>query len=316
MKRILGLLSIILLFVGCGNDDDDGVTRVPPRLLSEVEPENRAEILAYLRTHFYNYEEFQSPPADFDFRIRVDTIAGENSDKIPLIQQVDSAIVNVSSSQFGINDGEDDIPHQYYFLTAREGGGSSPTIADSTLLRFEGTLLNRTTFDSTNSFSWQELPFFVRGYANGVSQFRAGSAEGIVANSDGTVDITDSGIGLIVMPSGLGFFNSIIPGIPIYSPIVFTVELGTHIVDTDNDGDGIPSILEDMNGNSFLFDDNTDADSEESMGLLQPIVNFQDPDDDNDGILTRDEIIINTDGTISFPDTDGDGTPDYLDADS
>ncbi len=43
---------------------------------------------------------------------------------------------------------------------------------------------------------------------------------------------------------------------------------------------------------------------------------FLDPDDDGDGRPTRDEIIINEYGTITFPDTDGDGIPDHLDADS
>ena len=44
--------------------------------------------------------------------------------------------------------------------------------------------------------------------------------------------------------------------------------------------------------------------------------NYVDPDDDGDGRPTEDEIEINEDGTITFPDTDGDGVVDYLDSDS
>ena len=51
------------------------------------------------------------------------------------------------------------------------------------------------------------------------------------------------------------------------------------------------------------------------------MANFNDTDDDNDGILTIDEIKIDgvikkdANGIIIFPDTDGDGIPDHLDND-
>ena len=43
------------------------------------------------------------------------------------------------------------------------------------------------------------------------------------------------------------------------------------------------------------------------------IPNFLDPDDDGDGKRTRDEIVIGADGSLSFPDSNGNGIPDYLD---
>ena len=48
--------------------------------------------------------------------------------------------------------------------------------------------------------------------------------------------------------------------------------------------------------------DSTDADT---------IANYLDPDDDNDGILTKDEYDADGDGIVD--DSDGDGIPDYLD---
>ncbi len=72
-----------------------------------------------------------------------------------------------------------------------------------------------------------------------------------------------------------------------------------------DDDDGVPAELEDINGNGDLFDDDTDSDG---------IPNFLDVDDDNDNVLTEVEN-INDENNNQFPDTDGDGTPDYLDDD-
>ena len=63
-----------------------------------------------------------------------------------------------------------------------------------------------------------------------------------------------------------------------------------------------------------MGNDNTDAD-EEASSFQQSLANHADSDDDNDGIPTIEEIVINADGSITFPDTDGDGIPDYLDKD-
>jgi hypothetical protein len=76
--------------------------------------------------------------------------------------------------------------------------------------------------------------------------------------------------------------------------------------DLDHDNDGIPSWMEDLNGNGYLLDDDTDGDG---------VPNYIDNDDDGDGVLTIDEIIVHPDGTIEFPDYNNDGTPDYLDPD-
>jgi len=320
MKRFLSVFSIALLFASCGSDDND-VQITPPRLLSEVEPENRQEIITFLKTHFYNYEEFQNPPADFDFKIRVDTIAGNNADRIPLIQQVDSAVVNVSSLEFSLPDGEEDIPHQYYYLNARTGieTKDNPSVADSTFVRYEGKLLNGTSFDgSTTSPVWFDLARIqaplqgFRGFSEGMVNFKPGGEP--ISNPDGTFVVEDYGVGMMIFPSGLGGFNALTAGIPQYSPLIFEIDLFTINV-SDHDQDGIPSIQEDLNGNGYLFDDNTDEAEEQAAGFPSS-VNFLDVDDDDDGTLTRDEIIVNSDGTITFPDTDGDGVPDYLDKDT
>ncbi len=76
----------------------------------------------------------------------------------------------------------------------------------------------------------------------------------------------------------------------------------------DDDNDGIPSELEDLNANGNLEDDDSDGDG---------IPNYIDEDDDNDNVPTINENPdVNDDGNIDdAQDTDNDGTPDYLDTD-
>ncbi|MEB8330565.1 hypothetical protein OO009_14485 [Flavobacteriaceae bacterium KMM 6897] len=313
VNRIFLLFLLIGMVWSCKKDDGPSVESIPPRALDEVILENDAAIKEFLETHFYNYEEFANPTAEFNFKIKIDTISGDNAGKTPLMQQVQSETITVNNADLGL-EVEQSVEHTYYYLIAREGEGERPTIADSTFLKYEGSLLDGTVFDGTTNYSWQYLPFFLRGYSNGVSQLRAGN--NIVVNEDGTSSITNSGVGLVIMPSGLAYYNSVGAGnIPQYSPLIFKLDLGLMVANTDYDNDGIPSILEDLNGDGYLTNDNTDREAEVKArtGL---IANHLDVDDDGDGTPTREEIVIDANGNITFPDTDGDGIPDYLDKDT
>ncbi|NKI33511.1 FKBP-type peptidyl-prolyl cis-trans isomerase [Croceivirga thetidis] len=314
LKKILPVF-IVVLIASCGDDDDSNLEIVPPRLLADQIIEDDAAIQEYLATHFY---ELQTDPVFGGQRVVIDTIAGDNAGKDPMINDANlgTKVVNVSSNQVNLVEEENDIPHTLYYIIAREGEGISPTVADSTLLKYEGYLLNRTKFDAVSDFVWQELPNFLRGYANGIAELTSGTSEGLVQNGDGTSYYNDSGIGIIIMPSGLGYFlASPSTAIPSYSPLVFTVEVGNIIENTDTDNDGVPSILEDLNGNGYLFDDNTDSESELSAGVFAR-ADFQDTDDDDDGIPTRTEI-SDAEGNIIFPypGSENGGVPDYLNPD-
>ncbi|MFD2551170.1 DUF6252 family protein [Bizionia sediminis] len=76
-----------------------------------------------------------------------------------------------------------------------------------------------------------------------------------------------------------------------------------NYLDADDDGDSLDTINEDVNANGTVLDDDTDGDG---------VPNYLDNDDDGDGILTIDED-ANADGDVTNDDTDGDGIPDYLD---
>jgi len=313
IKRFL-LAVLIVSIVSCGDDDDgDGVTVIDPETLSDQIVVDDAAIVEFLQTHFYEVVD----DTNGQFEVRIDTIAGENSGEEPLMNQVSSEVINVSSFHFNLGDDEVDVPHTLYYLILREREDETPrpTIADSTLVRYEGQLLDGTQFDGSTTYLWQQLPFTLRGYANGVAKLKAGT--NLIHNGDGTSYYTDSEIGLFFIPSGLAYFLGGGPTntLPSYSNLIFQIELGSFVENTDSDNDGIPSILEDLNQNGYLPDDNTDRESEESA-FSQLIANFQDIDDDDDGVLTRTEISdANGDIIIPYPDSNNDGTPDYLDPD-
>ncbi len=313
-ERVALIFTLLLVFVQACNDDDGGtIPTVPPRPLAEVEAENDADIQEFLRTHSYNYEEFQNPPAGFDYKIVLDTLI-KGDGKIPLIEQVSNVTLPVESSFYNLEE-DVTVDHTLYYLSARDGVGGNPTVADSTFASYEGSLLSGLVFDGISTYNWQYLPFFLRGYAEGVTKFNVG--ENVSTFPDGTFEIEGSGIGIMFMPSGLAYYNNppLGSGIDLYEPLIFQVNVGLYVNNTDYDNDGVPSIVEDLNNNGILSDDNTDIEQERTTGF-NIFPNHLDDDDDNDGTPTREEIIIDAQGNISYPDTDGDGTPDYLDADS
>ena len=114
MNHLVSLALIGLTLVSC-KKEDDGFTFVPARDRAEEAPVSTQIIEDYLNTHFYNYEEFQNPPANFDFKIRFDTIAGEFADKIPLIDQVNFKMVPDRVTE--------GVEYKLYYLQALEGGG-------------------------------------------------------------------------------------------------------------------------------------------------------------------------------------------------
>jgi len=78
--------------------------------------------------------------------------------------------------------------------------------------------------------------------------------------------------------------------------------LGTNPLKRDSDGDKVSDAIE------IGMDINNPQDSDHDN-----IIDALDPDDDNDGILSKDED-INKDSTAINDDTDEDGVPNYLDA--
>lgn len=306
-KFIFVFLFIAIL--SCGPDDDDDDNLVPPRDRGEEAIAAQAEIEEFLATHFYNYEEFENPSADFDYKVVIDSIAGDNSDKTPLLEQVTFKLVNDRV--------DTDVEYKLYYLNVLQGEGESPNFTDIALVKYEGLKLDLETFDGSDVPVAFDLPNYTlnnqaRGLINGMQdvlvEFNAAST--FTDNPDGTVSFENFGVGAVFIPSGLAYYNSSSSSYGFYEQLVFTFQVLERIVG-DQDGDGVLSIHEDINNNGLEEDDDTDGDGR---------VNIGDPDDDGDGIPTREEILDANGNLITdpalYPDVDNDGTPDYLDADS
>lgn len=301
---IIGVLCSTF-FIACKSDDDNGPQVIPIRDLGEQAIADDEAILTYLQTHFYNEEDFQNPAENFDYRIEFDTINAENSDKTPLI---DSELLSTKTIT------RDGIDYKIYILKVREGEGEHPTFADSTFQNYKGELLNETVFDNTINPVWFDHPgtltqanagIAVTGLTEALVEF--GEASGFEVNPDNTVTWeNDFGIGAVFVPSGLAYFNRAQGAIPSYSPLIFSFQL--YLVNqADHDRDGIPSFMEDLDENRIVRNDDSDGDT---------APNYLDQDDDGDGTPTRDEIIINEDGTVEFIDKNNNDIPDHLDPDA
>ncbi len=306
LSLLLAAISTLVIVNSCGNDDDPGDNFVPARDRAEEAPVAQAIIEEYLDTHFYNYEEFANPPADFDFQIKFDTIAGANADKTPLRQQVTSKMVKDR-----VKDG---LEYKLYYLVVEEGEGDRPEFPDIATISYDGIYINleedllpySKRFDASLLPVRLDMTAIVNGLQDVLVEFRG--ATGIITNPDGSISFEGYGIGAVFMPSGLGYYvdppsTSVIPT---YAQLIFAFQLYENEMG-DQDGDGVPSVVEDLNGNKLEEDDDTDGDS---------LPNYADTDDDNDGRPTSDEIEIDGDGNITYPDEDGDGIVDYLDPDS
>ncbi|MGB0788652.1 MAG: FKBP-type peptidyl-prolyl cis-trans isomerase [Marinirhabdus sp.] len=301
-SKLINFLLVCLTLVGifACNNDDGNLAGIPPRDRAEEALAAQAEIEEFLETHYYNYEEFADPPSDFDYRIVFDTIAGDNASKTPLMEQVSSKTVM---------DRQDlDVTYTLYYLDAITGGGADLQFPDIATYSYTGRLLNDelTVFDSSTVPIQSDLTALINGFQDVLIEFNA--ATSATSNPDGTVSFENYGVGAAFLPSGLAYFSAPPPnsGIPLYEQLIFSFRL-YNVTVGDQDNDGVISVLEDRNGNGIEEDDDTDGDTAPDIF---------DPDDDNDGRPTREEIVINNDGTVTYTDTDGDGTPDYLDPDS
>jgi hypothetical protein len=314
--KLIRLIFILPVFLGvlfsCDSDDDGGSGGIELRDPEEVNIEDTAEIESFLNTHFF---EFVDNPLHPNFQEFVfDTIAGVNVDKQPIMDSEflrDTTIVQL------------DVEYKLYYLVNREGNLNerSPKFADSTFITYKGITIDNEVFDSAPNQVWFDLTTTVRGFTELLPKLRGSS--GFVENEDGTLTYNDDfGIGVVFVPSGLGYFASPPPGSPIrrYQPIIFAVQL-YQSKEADHDRDGVPSYLEDVTGDgrvNELNDDGLPLDDTDENG----IANFRDRDDDGDGVLTINEILIDENGNLRFlysgevlDNPSEDDVPDHLNPD-
>ena len=319
MKLKLNILLISILFVGfsCGDDGADDVIEVPEADRTEQQVIDNDSLVGYLQTHYVNESILINNQSILfnDFEINELPEDGNLPDPDQNTLLID-LVETFTTTYF-------DVEYEYYIIKVNQGGSdNSPNFSDKVRVSYEGTLMDNTVFDSSITPVDFDLTATIAGWGRVLPEFN--NAEDFIINSDGTVTYNNPGIGIMFLPSGLGYYSAAAGSVPVYSNLIFKFKIYQSEVN-DHDFDNVPSHLEDLDGDYDLTDDNSDDDS---------FADFVDSDDDNDGTLTIDEDLEpDTDLTVdrdgdgdptndigdgdpTNDDTDGDGVPNYLDPDN
>ncbi len=301
--HILSFVIICILF-SCKKDDDDNIIIVPPRDRAEQQIVDRDSLIGYLQTHFYNSATFEIPGNYSYDQIIIEELSKDSDGNYNELENPEETTLLIDAVET-IPTTFLDVDYEYYILKLNQGGGDNPKFTDDIRINYSGNTLDEEVFDNTvNADIPLSLINLIPAWRRVIPNFGTAEGNGVV-DDDGTVSFNNYGLGVMFIPSGLAYFNSPPSGISVYSNLIFKFELYASTF-ADQDGDGVFSHLEDINGNLDVFDDNTDGDGS---------ANFVDQDDDGDGVFTLFED-INMDGDPTNDDTDGDGVPNYLDADS
>ena len=318
MKLKLYILLIAILFVGfsCGDDDDDGIVDIPEADRTEQQAIDNDSLMSYLQSHYVDESLLTNNSTILFNEIQINQLPDDG--ELPNPDQ-NSLLINLvetfTTTYF-------DVEYEYYILKINQGGSeNSPNFSDKVRVSYEGSLMDYTVFDSSSTPVDFDLTSTIAGWGRVLPEFNI--AEDFIINSDGTVTYNNPGIGIMFLPSGLGYYSAAAGSVPVYSNLIFKFKVFQSELN-DHDFDNVPSHLEDLDGDYDLTNDNSDDD---------PYADFVDSDDDNDGTLTIDEdlepdsdLTVDRDGDgdptndigdgdPTNDDTDGDGIPNYLDPD-
>ena len=318
MKLKLYILLIAILFVGfsCGDDDDDGIVDIPEADRTEQQAIDNDSLMSYLQSHYVDESLLTNNSTILFNEIQINQLPDDG--ELPNPDQ-NSLLINLvetfTTTYF-------DVEYEYYILKINQGGSeNSPNFSDKVRVSYEGSLMDYTVFDSSSTPVDFDLTSTIAGWGRVLPEFNI--AEDFIINSDGTVTYNNPGIGIMFLPSGLGYYSAAAGSVPVYSNLIFKFKVFQSELN-DHDFDNVPSHLEDLDGDYDLTNDNSDDDS---------FADFVDSDDDNDGTLTIDEdlepdsdLTVDRDGDgdptndigdgdPTNDDTDGDGIPNYLDPD-
>ena len=315
-KLYIFLIAILLLGFSCGDDDDDGVIQVPEADRTEQQVIDNDSLVTFLQSHYVDASLLTNNSTILLNEIEINQLPEDGELPNPnqnslLIDMVET----LTTTYF-------DVEYEYYILKINQGGSeNSPNFSDKVRVSYKGTLMDDTVFDSSSTPVDFDLTSTIAGWGRVLPEYN--NAEDFVINSDGTVTYNNPGIGIMFLPSGLGYYSAAAGSVPVYSNLIFKFKVFQSEVN-DHDFDNVPSHLEDLNGDYDLTNDDTDEDT---------FADFVDSDDDNDGTLTIDEdlepdsdLTVDRDGdgdptndigdgNPTNDDTDGDGIPNYLDPD-
>ena len=269
IKYIIGIFILSILFYSC----DDNIVTTP---VDDFDHEaqsliDKDSLSSFFTKHYYDTS--------------IDSVKALVAGQTPLSEDVNLKLMNVS---------ENEIDYELYYYVNNIGSPSIdkgfPKSVDSIFVKYEGFRINNTDsitprFEIRETPIWFTLNSVIRGWAYGFTNFKNGDN----VTNNGPITFDNGGNGILFIPSGLAYRNAGTTGlIRSNENLIFYIELYDFIKDTDHDNDGIPSWLEDVDGDGDPRNDDTNGDF---------FANYLDIDDDGDGVETIDE------------DANGDGNP-------
>lgn len=254
--RLLLLLPFIFIMVGCPVDDEP--VTVEARPYAEVYAEDIAEIEDFMDTHFMT--------VDADFNVTYTEITG-STPGTPISSRPDLEFKTISKGG---------VDHKLYFIKLNEGVGSNPTVLDSVFSAYKGYKTDLTVFDSASNPVWFQLQQVIQGWQEIFPGFKTGNS--VTDPATGVTTYSDFGAGVMFVPSGLGYYNQAVGNIGSYTPLIFNFKL-MKLKYKDHDGDKILS-KDEYGGPTSGTPLDSDGDGKPDYG---------DFDDDNDGVLTKNE---------------------------
>jgi len=311
-KKLILLCIVLTSILACNNDDDNPVDDFDAAAQAIIDDET---LIEYLKSHYYI-------PAE----------EGEIFGVIDTIMNGETSLFDDSDNLKTQNIIENDINYKLYYFLEETGTTIAPARTDSVLVNYSGFRLDSVKFDERLSYTWLSLNSVIDGWSYGFTNFMGGMNATLPGEP---VEFSNTGSGILFIPSGLAYANIGTVGVGPNESLIFHIRLGL-VEKSDDDNDKLLSSFEDIDGDGDATNDDSDEDN---------IPNFADPDDDNDGILTRDELELKkyiiaigatepilasneyeydrmeddeniTIYTAVVLDSNGDGTPDYLDDDT
>jgi FKBP-type peptidyl-prolyl cis-trans isomerase len=269
--NILFICILIVSIISCSPDEEDSIVSVPENDRTEQQVVDNDSLLNYLNSHYYNSVEVNAlaNPTTADVVI-TELLEGETlpSDATLLMEAVEPKTTTFL-----------EVEYEYYILRIKQGGGTAaPRFCDKVRVNYEGFLMDGSNFDQSSIPVNFDLVSVIPGWSRVMPEFNV--ANSYTSNTDGTISYDDYGMGVMFLPSGLGYYATYSGSIPSYSNLVFKFEL-LQTETMDHDSDNIPTYMEVIEEDYDLYGVDTDEDL---------LVDFIDTDDDGDGTATSDEV--------------------------
>lgn len=269
--NLLLICLLIISIISC-TPDEDTITSVPENDRTEQQVIDNDTLVHYLNSHYYNAAEVNAlaNPTISDVVI-TELLEGET---LPTGAALLMSDVERKTTTYL------DVEYDYYILKIKQGeGAASPRFCDKVRVKYAGSLMDGEEFEVKLNPIDFDLASVIPGWNRVFPEFNVGT---FMTNSDGTVSYDGHGMGVMFLPSGLGYYATYSPSIPTYSNLVFKFEL-LQTETMDHDSDNIPTYMEVNEADYDLYGQDTDEDL---------IADFLDIDDDGDGTATSDEVRV------------------------